>query len=413
MPVLRNISTLYRVPAEAAHDEVDAIEDGAVAWEGETIRYAGPAAELPADLADVETFDAGGRCVVPGLIDCHTHLCFGGWRGDEFAARLEGASYQDIQAAGGGINSTVRATREADIDALERKAATALTDMASLGVTTVEAKSGYGLDRDNEIKQLEVYRRLQTRQPLEIVPTFLGAHLIPSEYRDRRDDYIALLCDELIPEVAERELARFCDVFIEENAFTLIEGRRVLETAKRHGLGLKIHADQLSSGGGAGLAAELGAVSAEHLEYASERDIGAMAEAGTVAVSLPIASLYLREPFLPARQWIEAGARVAIATDFNPGSAPSYHLHLAMTLAAVHQRMSPAEVLRGVTTHAARAIGLENSHGSLLPGYRADLAVIDAPEINHWLYHFRPNACLRTLKSGRWIHRFEGTAAQI
>ncbi len=405
MNILTNISTLYRVPVDGAHEDVDAVSDAAVAWEGDTIRYAGPVAELPSDYADAQRFDAGGGCVVPGLIDCHTHLCFGGWRGDEFAARLEGASYQDIQASGGGINSTVRATRNTDIDALVAKAASALSDMAALGVTTVEAKSGYGLDRDNELKQLEVYRRLQSSQALEIVPTFLGAHLVPVEYRERRDDYLALLCEELIPEVAQRELARFCDVFIEENAFTLDEGRRILETAKSCGLGLKIHADQLSSGGGAGLAAELGAVSAEHLEYAAEGDIRAMADAGTVAVSLPIASLYLREPFLPARKWIDHGARVAVATDFNPGSAPSYHLHLAMTLAAVHQRMSPSEVLRGVTSHAARAIGLHATHGSLMPGYRADLAVIDAPDINHWLYHFRPNACAMTLKSGDWVER--------
>lgn len=403
MKLLTNISTLYRVPPEGRHDEVDAVSDAVVAWEGDTIRYAGPADELPAEFADAQRFDAGGRCVVPGLIDCHTHLCFGGWRGDEFAARLEGASYQDIQAAGGGINATVRATRETDIDALESKAAEALADMARLGVTTVEAKSGYGLDRENEIKQLEVYRRLNASQPLEIVPTFLGAHLVPTDYRDRREEYLALLCEELIPEVAERRLARFCDAFIEDNAFTLVEGRRILECARSHGLGLKIHADQLSSGGGAGLAAELGAVSAEHLEYADEADIRAMAEAGTVAVSLPIASLYLREPFLPARKWIEAGARVAIATDFNPGSAPSYHLHLAMTLAAVHQRMSPAEVLRGATSNAARAIGLERSHGSLLSGYVADLAVVDAPDINHWLYHFRPNACVGAMKAGEWL----------
>jgi imidazolonepropionase len=403
MQVLTNISTLYRVPPEGGHDEVDAVTDAAVAWEGETIHYAGPASALPEACAGAETFDAGGGCVVPGLIDCHTHLCFGGWRGDEFAARLEGASYQEIQAAGGGINSTVRATRAADSKELAGKAAGVLADMAALGVTTVEAKSGYGLDRDNELKQLEVYRGLQDAQPVEIVPTFLGAHLVPEAYRERREEYIDLLCAEILPEVAERGLARFCDAFIEGNAFTLPEGRRILETAARLGLGLKIHADQLSSGGGAGLAAELGAVSAEHLEYATDEDIRAMAEAGTVAVSLPIASLYLREPFLPARKWIEAGARVAVATDFNPGSAPSYHLHLAMTLAAVHQRMSPAEVLRGVTAHAARALDLHTTHGSLQPGYRADLAVIDAPDINHWLYHFRPNACVRTLKSGSWI----------
>ena len=403
MKILNNISKLYRVPADGGHDEVDAVTDAAVVWDGDAIVFAGPASQLPEKFAEAESFDAWGGCVVPGLIDCHTHLCFGGWRGDEFAARLEGVSYQDIQASGGGINSTVRHTREASEDELAQKASIALADMARLGVTTVEAKSGYGLNRDDELKQLEVYRRLNKSQPLEIIPTFLGAHLVPVEFRDRREDYVALLCHELIPEVAGRGLARFCDVFIEEKAFTLDEGRRILEAAKSHGLGLKIHADQLSSGGGAGLAAELGAVSAEHLEYADRTDITAMARTGTVAVSLPIASMYLREPFLPARQWIEAGARVAVATDFNPGSAPSYHLHLAMTLAAIHQRMSPAEVLRGVTTNAARAIGLETTHGSLLPGYRADLAIIDTPDINHWLYHFRPNACWATIKNGNLI----------
>lgn len=403
MQLIENISILYRVSPDGDHDQVDPVPDAVIAWQDETLRYVGPASELPADFAAAERFDAGGGCVIPGLIDCHTHLCFGGWRGDEFAARLAGASYQEILAAGGGINATVRATREADIDSLRDKAGEALAEMAALGVTTVEAKSGYGLNHEDEIKQLEVYRQLNERQAVEIVPTFLGAHLVPEEYRDNRAAYIDLLCETVLPDVARRGLARFCDAFIEDNAFTLAEGRRILETAKALGLGLKIHADQLSAGGGAGLAAELGAASAEHLEYARDEDIAAMAESGSVAVSLPIASLYLREPFLPARKWIEAGVRVAVASDFNPGSAPSYHLHLAMTLAALHQGMTPAEVLRGATSHAARAIGLENSHGSLLPGYRADLAIIDAPDINHWLYHFRPNACRRTLKSGRWI----------
>lgn len=408
MKLLQNISMLYRVPVDGAHDEVGGISDGVVVWDGDTIRFAGPASELPEQYAAVDSIDAGGRCVIPGLIDCHTHLCFGGWRGDEFAARLEGQSYQDIQAAGGGINSTVEKTRAASVEELADKAGRVLADMARLGVTTIEAKSGYGLDFDNELKQLDVYRRLNAAQPVDIVPTFLGAHLVPVEYRDRREEYVALLCERLIPEVAERELARFCDVFIEENAFSLAEGRRILETAKDHGLGLKIHADQLSSGGGAGLAAELGAVSAEHLEYAGDEDIAAMVEAGTVAVSLPLASMYLREPYLPARKWIEAGARVAVATDFNPGSAPSYHLHLAMSLACINQQMSPAEVLRAATSHAARAVAMEQTHGSLMPGYRADLAIIDAPDINHWLYHFRPNACMATLKNGQWIHQTNG-----
>ena len=398
--LLDNISTLYRVPSDSGQGNVDAINDAALVWHGEKILWSGPVAKLPAEFSETEAIDARGGCVIPGLIDCHTHLCFGGWRGDEFAARLEGKSYQEIQAAGGGITSTVARTRAADIEELEKKADFALKEMAALGVTTVEAKSGYGLSLDDEIKQLEVYRRLNAIQPLELVPTCLGAHLVPPDYADRREAYVDLLCNELIPRVAEDGLARFCDVFIEQGAFTLAEGRRILETARSHGLGLKIHADQLSTGGGAGLAAELGAVSAEHLEYASDEDMTAMARAGTVAVSLPIASLYLREPYLPARQWIESGAQVAVATDFNPGSAPSYHLPLAMTLACLNQQMSPAEVLKATTSIAARAVGLEKTHGSLLPGYQADFAIIDAPDINHWLYHFRPNACVSTYKRG-------------
>lgn len=208
MHKLTNISQLYRVPADGGLSEVDAVANAAVVWDDGRICYAGPESELPDGFSAASEADAGGCCVVPGLIDCHTHLCFGGWRGDEFAARLEGASYQDIQAGGGGIHSTVQATRSATEAALAQKASTVLADMARLGVTTVEAKSGYGLNRADELKQLEVYRQLGQSQPLEIIPTFLGAHLVPAEYRDRRADYLALLCNELIPEVAERRLAR-------------------------------------------------------------------------------------------------------------------------------------------------------------------------------------------------------------
>jgi len=403
MPVLRNIAQLCTVPADGNQADIGSLNNAALVWREDKVVWVGPEAELPTEFADDQSIDVGGRCVIPGLIDCHTHLCFSGWRGDEFAARLEGKSYQDIQAAGGGITSTVAKTRATSAEELEKKAERALKDMATLGVTTVEAKSGYGLNLDDEIKQLTVYQNLNRNQPVEIIPTCLGAHLVPPDYADRREAYLDLLCHELIPRVAKEKLARFCDVFIEKNAFSLEEGRRILETARAHGLGLKIHADQLSSGGGAGLAAELRAVSAEHLEYASQKDIAAMAASGTVAVSLPIASLYLREPYLPARQWIEAGCRIAVATDFNPGSAPSYHLPLAMLLACLNQHMSPAEVLKAVTSNAARALSLEKTHGSLLPGYQADIAIIDAPDINHWLYHFRPNACVGTIKNGGWV----------
>jgi len=403
MPVLRNISQLATCPPDSPQSNAGLIGQAAVAWNDGVIRWVGPYAELPAEFAAEPVIDCEGCLVVPGLVDCHTHLCFGGWRGDEFEARLRGASYQEIAAAGGGIVHTVTATRGASLGELERKAGKALEAILRLGVTTLECKSGYGLDEANELKQLEVYRRLDAAQPVDLVPTFLGAHVVPPEHRKHRERYIDLLCNVLIPRVAEQRLARFCDVFVEQGAYSVDEARQILQVAKQHGLGLKVHAEQLSAGNGALLAAEMGAVSAEHLEYVSESAIGALAASGTVAVSLPLASLYLREPYLPARKMLESGLRVAVATDFNPGSAPSFHLPLAMTLACLNQSMTPQEVLMGATTVAARAVSLQHSVGSLLPGYRADLAIIDAPSLNHWLYHFVPNACVAVLKNGQWV----------
>ncbi|HEU4699462.1 MAG TPA: imidazolonepropionase [Gemmatimonadales bacterium] len=404
MPLLRNIGLLATCRAEGGQGEVHAIPAAALAWRGGRVTWAGPEAELPREFAGVspeETWDAGGRLVVPGLVDCHTHLAFGGWRADEFARRLAGESYLEIARAGGGIMSTVRQTRAADEEALLAKAAAALAEMTALGVTTVECKSGYGLDRATELKLLRVYRRLGEQTATRLVPTFLGAHVVPPEYRDRRAAYVALLVDELIPAVAREQLAVACDVFVEDSAFHLDEARRILEAGRAHGLAPKLHADQLTSGGGAELAAELGAWSADHLEHVSEEGIRAMAATGVVAVSLPLATLYLAQPPMPARRLIEAGVAVAVASDFNPGTAPSYHLPLAMTLACTLQRMTPAEVLKGATLYAARAVGLERETGSLEPGKAADFAVIDAPDVNHWLYHFRPNACVWTVIGGR------------
>ncbi|MGD2129081.1 MAG: imidazolonepropionase [Lysobacterales bacterium] len=379
------------------------IGNAALAWEGATVQWVGPEQDLPETWRREPSIDGGGRLVVPGLVDCHTHLAFGGWRADEFDLRIRGATYQEIAAAGGGISSTVEATRASSHNQLCARASAALDEMLALGVTTVEAKSGYGLDEANELKQLEVYRELDASHAVDIVPTFLGAHIIPPEYRDDRQRYLQLLCDELLPLVAGRRLARFCDVFVEEGAYTAREARTILGRARDCGLGLKVHADQLSDGGGAALAAELGAVSAEHLEYANTEGIESLARSGTVAVSLPLASLYLNERFMPARTFLDAGVRVAVATDFNPGSAPSYHLPLALTLACLKQSMTPQEALNGATTVAARALRLHERIGSLLPGYAADLALINAPSLNHWLYHFVPNACLKVLKNGSWV----------
>ena len=405
MIVLRNIGQLATCSADAAQQDAGLTGAAALVIEDERIAWVGRELQLPEHYSNHESIDCGQRLVIPGLIDCHTHLCFGGWRGDEFEMRLQGRSYQDIAAAGGGIRSTVAATRADSAEQLLKKALCSLEGILDLGVTTLECKSGYGLEQATELKQLQVYHQLNDLQPVELIPTFLGAHMVPDEYQQDREAYVRLLCESLIPVIGDQKLAHFCDVFVEEGAFSIAEARKILNAAKASGLGLKVHADQLSNGGGAQLAAELGAVSAEHLEYADIDGIEALAEAGTVAVSLPLASLYLGERYIPAREMLDAGVRVAVATDFNPGSAPSYHLPLAMTLACLNQKMTPQEVLMGATTVAARAISAERRIGSLLPGFDADITIIDASSVNHWLYHFRANACYGVIKSGNWVKK--------
>ena len=404
MPVLRSISWLARCLPEGPQGEIHGIPDAALAWEDGVIRWVGSDRDIPAAYRDWPTEDARGRLVVPGLVDCHTHLAFGGWRSDEFRQRIAGRGYLEIAAAGGGIAATVAKTRAASVPMLLERARGHLRSMEQLGVTTVEAKSGYGLSRESELALLEVYAELARTDPVRIVATFLGAHVVPPEFRDRRADYLRLLTDELIPAVAERQLAQFCDVFVEASAFPVEEARHILRAGAAAGLRPKLHADQLSAGGGAELAAEVGAISADHLECVTPGGITALRDAGVVAVSLPLATLYLNQRPLPARALLEAGVPVAVATDFNPGSAPSYHLPLAMMLACTMQRMLPAEVLKGATSVAARAIGLEDEVGSLAPGYAADFAIIDAPDVEFWMYHFRANACLRTVRAGatRW-----------
>jgi imidazolonepropionase len=410
---LENIAQLATCHAAGAQGQVHAIEDAALVWEGSEIVWVGRREEMPPAYRSAERVDAGGGLVIPGLVDCHTHLAFGGWRADEFVQRIEGQSYLEIARAGGGIARTVRLTRETDEAQLLGRARGFLGEMLALGVTTVECKSGYGLDREHELGLLRVYRQLAQEGPTRVVPTFLGAHVVPAEYRSDREGYVRLLVAELIPEVGRLGLAACCDVFVEQSAFSLEEARRILLAGRAAGLAPKLHADQLSSCGGAELAAEVGALSADHLEHVSERGIEAMARAGVVAVSLPIATLYLGQPPMPARRLIEAGVAVAVATDFNPGSAPSYHLPLALTLACTLQRMTPAEALKGATILAARAIGLEHRVGSLEPGKAADFAVLDAPDVATWLYHLRPNANRMTVVNGavRWGATEAGGAA--
>lgn len=403
MPVLRNIGVLAACRAEGNQAKIHTVSDAALAWRDGKVSWLGPEDSLPFKYSADESFDAGGRLVIPGLVDCHTHLAFAGWRAGEFEQRILGRSYLEIAEVGGGILSTVRATRAASEEALYKRSRLFLDEMLALGVTTVECKSGYGLSLEEELKQLAVYRQLAEAGPGRIVPTLLAAHVVPPEYREDRGGYVDLVVGEIIPQAAWAGLARCCDVFLEQSAFTCDEARRILEAGNAAGLLGKVHADQLTDGGGARLAAEVGAVSADHLECISEDGIVAIADAGVVAVSLPIATLYLNQKPMPARQLIEAGAAVAVATDFNPGTAPSYHLPFAMTLACNLQRMTPAEALKGATLYAARAIGLEDRLGSLEPGKQADFAVIDAPDVDQWLYHLRPNACVATFIGGRLV----------
>lgn len=405
MPLLRNVGLLATCPAGTGQGEIGAIRGGALAWEDGRVRWVGPETELPERYRGEESLDAGGALVVPGLVDAHTHLVFAGWRAGEFVRRIRGASYLEVARSGGGIAATVRATRAASEEELAGRAREFLAEMAALGVTTVEGKSGYGLEPEAERKQLRVYRRLAEEGPLRIVATFLGAHTVPPEWSGDRAGYVDLVVERMLPAVAAEGLARFCDAFVEEGAFEPGEARRVLAAARELGLGLKLHADQLSDGGGALLAAELGAASADHLERVSEEGIAALARAGTVAVVLPFAALCLGSPPAPARRLIAAGVPVAVATDFNPGTAPSYHLPLALSLACVRGGMTPAEALKGGTAVAARSLGLADEAGSLEPGKRADFAVIDAPDVDTWLYHVRPNACRLTVVGGEVVWR--------
>lgn len=404
MPVLKNISILYTCRAEGSQEDIHPVHHAALVWHDNKILWTGRESELPDEYkSGYEELDAGGKIVIPGLVDCHTHLCFGGWREDEFEMRLKGVSYLDIAKAGGGILSTVKMTRKASEEELYEKASSLLDEIMKIGITTIEAKSGYGLSTEEELKQLRVYRRLNEEKPVNVISTFLGAHTIPPEFKENRQAYIDLLIEEMIPEVGEQKLAQFCDVFAEESAFTISESRRILEAAKSAGLRPKVHADQLTTGGGAELAAEVGAVSADHLERISEKGIRMMKEAGVVAVTLPIASLYTQEPYLNCRRLADAGVEVAVATDFNPGSAPSYDLPLAMMLACNHSRLTPSESLKAATVYAAKAIGMDFETGSLKAGKSADFNILDAPDINHWIYHFKRTPPIRTFAAGTQI----------
>ena len=384
------------------------IPDGALAATGGRIVWLGADADLEAAVAVgpiTRVVDAGGRVVMPGVVECHTHVVFGGDRAAEFQMRVVGTSYQEIAAAGGGIMSTVRETRAASREELFERGRRHLGWLLGYGVTTVEVKSGYGLSLHDELRILEVYRDLAEVVPQTLVPTLLGAHTVPVEYRAGSgggpEAYVDLVVKRMIPEAAARGLARFCDVFVEEGAFTLAQARRVFEAGLEHGLRPKLHVDQLSAGGGAELAAELGAVSADHLDHVSDQGIAALAAAGVTAVLLPGAVFFLGlHEYAPARRLLEAGVRVALSTDFNPGTCYTENVFLIGTIASSHMKMTAAEVLLALTVNAAHALGLAGDVGSLEVGKRADILIMDTTSHLTIPYHWGVNPVATVIKDG-------------
>jgi imidazolonepropionase len=386
-----------------AMKDVGLIEEGAVAVVGGTIVATGPRDEIlrmwqcPSD----KLFEAPQAIVVPGLVDAHTHPLFAGSRIDEYMQRARGATYLEIQEKGGGIMSTVKATRAATDEELKKRTVKSLTRMFFHGTTTAEAKSGYGLSTEEELRNLRILREAQNDHPIELVMTFLGAHTIPEEHRSSREDYVRKVREEMLPLVARNGLAEFMDVFCEEGAFTLEETRSLLDGAKAVGLGLRIHAEQFSSRGSAVMAATLGATSCDHLLRLTSDDIRILKDLDTVAVFMPGTELFLAiNEYGPAREAIDSGVPVALGTDFNAGSCLSESMAMALSLAILHMKLEPAEAINAATVNAAHSLKRGHRIGSLEPGKQADFLIVDIEDYREWLYHFGVNLVAMVIKKG-------------
>ncbi len=389
----------------AAMGELGIIEHGAVAVKDGLIALVGPTPEVRGQVTAAEEMDAAGKVVMPGFVDPHTHLVFAGDRAGEFEQRVKGAAYLEIMAAGGGIMSTVRATRAASVEQLVEESRARLDRMLAHGTTTAEAKTGYGLDVETELKMLEAIRRLDAEHPVDLVPTFLGAHAVPTEYQGRADEYVDLVVEEMLPmiksQISNPKSQIFCDVFCDEGAFTLEQSRRVLEAARALGFGLKIHTDEFRPLGGARLAVELGAVSADHLVCTPDDEIELLARSDTIAVALPGTPFGLgRHEYTPARRIIDSGGALALATDLNPGTCWCESMQFIIALACRFMKMTPAEAIVAATINAAHAIGLGHQVGSLEVGKKADVLVLDIPDYRHLPYRFGVNLVDRVIKSG-------------
>lgn len=379
------------------------IEKGGIIIEDGIIRWVGPESEMPeleGHVRDEVYMDALGRAVLPGFVDSHTHLVFGGYRPEEFGWRLKGDTYMSIMERGGGIQSTVNATRAASAEELREKAEWYLDEMSAMGVTTVEAKSGYGLDTETEERMLRVIKELaeDSERKVDVVSTFLGAHAVPKEYKGRTAEYVDLIIKEMLPRF--RDMAEFCDIFTEKNVFELEDSRRLLEAAREAGYKLKMHADEIVSLGGAELAADLGAVSADHLLHVSDEGIRRMAESGTVATLLPLTAFALKEEFAPARKFIDAGCAVALATDLNPGSCFSGSIPLTIALACIYMKMSVEETLTALTLNGAAAIDRADRIGSIEAGKQGDVVILHFDTLDALPYYVGMNCVDVTIKNG-------------
>lgn len=389
----------------ASMKDVKIYENASVLIEDGHIVAVGDGAEWAKTVPVDKQIDATGKTVLPGFVDSHTHFVFGGYRADEFLWRMEGMTYMEIMERGGGINNTMKATRNASAEELIEHSMDILEKMLAFGITTVEGKSGYGMDHDTELKQLEVMKELEQRQPVEIVRTFMGAHSIPPEYKGRNEEFLKFLVKEVMPDVKKADLAQFCDIFCEKGVFSIEESRQYLQQAKDMGFDLKIHADEIVTLGGAELGAELGCTSADHLLHASDEGIKALANSDTVATLLPTTAFCLKEPFAPARKMIDAGCAVALATDFNPGSGFTNSVPLMIALGVIYMGMTAEEAITALTLNGAAAVGRADTIGSIEEGKQADIVILQYPSYKFLPYHTGMNIVETVIKKGKVVHQ--------
>jgi imidazolonepropionase len=407
--IIKNVSELVTCKGKAPKhgkdmSDIGLIKNGCLVIENDIIVDVGTSSILKNyDEDEYQIIDAKEKAVLPGFIDSHTHLIFGGYRADEFSWRLKGDSYMSIMERGGGITSSVRATRNTSLEELTALGKNRLDKILAMGVTTVEGKSGYGLDCETEIRQLKAMKQLNEMHPVDIVPTFLGPHSVLPEYKGKEDEFIQFMIDDVLPKVKEENLAEFADIFCEKNVFTIEQSRKFLTAAKNSGLKLKIHADEMYQLGGAELAVELGCTSADHLLQASDEGIRQMSESNTVATLLPGTAFCLKEEYARARYMIDSGCAVSLATDFNPGSCFTNSIPLIIALAALHMNMTIEEIITSLTINAAAAVGRSDTRGSIEKGKKADIIILEYPSIHFLPYHVAVNIVETVIKNGKIV----------